>query len=81
LKFSIQEKCALTIQQSFINNKIEQLNQLRKSEFLSIFEEKGVQNQVKFSKTETVIPFNGFSFYKIVFNEQYQDQFFKNIIK
>jgi hypothetical protein len=81
LKFSIQDKCALIIQQSFINNKIEQLNQLRKSEFLSIFEEKGVQNQVKFSKTETVIPFNGFSFYKIVFNEQYQDQFFKNIIK
>lgn len=70
LLFSIQEKCYSFVDSSFISNKYGHLNKERKEAFLQYFTDKGVINQVHFSNNENVIPYNGFSFYKIEYQGQ-----------
>lgn len=66
--FTIQEKCVLYIGKTLINTKYKSLNEERKNAFMAFFKEKDLQKQVIFSKAENVIPYNGFSFYKISYN-------------
>jgi hypothetical protein len=75
--FSIQEKCTRTIDSAFVNTKFEQLNKERKNSFISYFREREVEKRVKISTGENVIPYNGFSFYKI----EYKGEFPESIIK
>ena len=65
LLFTVQEKCIHLISESIVNEKFNLLNRQRKESFLSFFKEKGVHNRVKFHEGENIIPYNGFSFYKI----------------
>jgi len=75
--FTIQEKCWMTIGSVIINNKFYQLTSERAYAFNMYFKEKGVERQVSMFVGQNVIPYNGFSFYKIV----YQGEFPESLIK
>jgi hypothetical protein len=65
MKFTVQEKCLALIGSSLINSKIKFLNSERKKEFISFFNSEGVASRIKFYAIKDVVPFNGFSYYKI----------------
>jgi hypothetical protein len=65
--FTIQEKCNKVIGSAIVNAKFKQLNKEREDAFVLDFKKKGVQNRVKIYTGENNIPYNGFSFYKIVY--------------
>jgi hypothetical protein len=67
LLFTVQEKCEKFIGRDIINGKFKQLARKREKEFLSVFREKSVENRVKFNHAENLIPYNGYSFYRIVY--------------
>jgi Domain of Unknown Function (DUF748) len=75
--FTIQEKCSKYIDSAFINKRLGQLNKKREDAFILPFKEKAVENRVKIYTGENTIPYNGFSFYKIV----YKGEFPKTLIK
>jgi hypothetical protein len=77
LVFTIQEKCTRIIDSSFINTKFYQLIKDRESAFNLYFKQKRVDNRVIINKSEYVIPYNGFSFYKI----EYHGEIPKSLIK
>ncbi|MFI5218872.1 MAG: DUF748 domain-containing protein [Bacteroidia bacterium] len=77
LLFTIQDKCTRLIDSDIINSKFKQLNTERKNAFISYFKEKGVENRINISTGENVIPYNGFSFYKI----EYKGEFPEPLIK
>jgi hypothetical protein len=68
LVFTIQEKCYKIIDSSFVNSKFNQLTKDRESAFIIYFRQKSVEKQVKINKSEYVIPYSGFSFYKIEYH-------------
>jgi hypothetical protein len=75
--FTIQEKCSSFVGLSVINAKFEQLNKKREDTFLLHFKKEGLGNRVKIYSGENNIPYNGFSFYKIV----YKGELPKSLIK
>lgn len=75
--FTIQEKCELYIKTAIINDKYEQLNKIRLHKFISYFKEKGVEKQLKIFKSKNIIPYNGFSFYKI----EYKGELPESLVK
>jgi hypothetical protein len=75
--FTIQEKCAEVVDSNIVNYKYNKLNAERKDVFLSYFKKKKVEKQVKFNRDKDVIPYNGFSFYKI----SYRNKFPESLIK
>lgn len=71
--FTVQGKCAKFIDASVINAKIKQLNEEREKAFMLYFKGKNIEKQVQILKTKNVIPYNGFSFYKIEYKKQFPD--------
>ena len=71
LLFTIQEKCSRYIDSSSVNARFSRLNKAREMYFISFFKKKGVDKQIKFADAEHVIPYNGFSFYKIEYKGEY----------
>jgi len=69
--YTIQDKCARLIGGTLVDNKYIQLNKERENIFIAYFKEKGVEKRVKISAGESVIPYNGFSFYKIDYKGDY----------
>ena len=67
LVYSVQEKSELLLGCKIIDKKLELLNKERENVFMNSFRKKGVEKQVKFKHTVNVIPFNGYSFYKITY--------------
>jgi Domain of Unknown Function (DUF748) len=65
---TIQEKCINFVGSAAINAEFEQLNKKREDAFLFHFKKEGVENRVKIITGENNIPYNGFSFYKIIYN-------------
>ena len=65
MTFTIQGKCSKLIGSAVVNAKFNKLNKEREDAFLSFFIKKGVEKRVKIYSDETIIPYNGFSFYKI----------------
>ena len=63
--FTIQEKCAKFVGSEGIDAKLKQLNDSRVAVFMEYFKENTVKKQVVMHKGEDVVPYNGFSFYKI----------------
>lgn len=68
LLFTVQDKCYRLIDSKLINIKLSQLNSSRKNSFLSFFANGDVQNRVKVFPAVNIIPYNGFSFYKIAYD-------------
>lgn len=77
LVFTIQEKCMRYIDSQTVNEKYNELNNERKQNFLSYFIHKKVEKQLDFSPPESVVPYNGFSFYKI----EYKGEFPESLLK
>lgn len=71
--FTIQEKCSRYIKPAIINSKFESLNKDRENAFISFFKKRGVEKQVKIAKAKNVIPYNGFSFYKIEYKGEFPE--------
>jgi len=77
LMFTVQDKCNNFIGSAIINAKFRRLNEERKEAFMSQFKNKNITSRVKVYQGENTIPFNGFSFYKIVYKGDYP----KSLIK
>lgn len=65
LLFTIQAKCYVLVDSARVNAKLESLDRERETAFINFFKEKKVDKQVKFSGGENIIPYNGYSYYKI----------------
>jgi hypothetical protein len=65
LVYTIQGKCSRIIDSATVNFKFAQLNRARENTFMAYFKNKGVEKRVKMTDGKIVIPYNGFSFYKI----------------
>ncbi|MBL0098243.1 MAG: hypothetical protein IPP46_18420 [Bacteroidetes bacterium] len=63
--FTIQDKCKKIISPALINSRIAALRDARETIVRSHFKNTDVAKRVKFSKTNSTIPFNGLSIYKI----------------
>ena len=77
LVFTIQEKCSRYVGSQFANAKFEEINTERQKAFLSYFTSGKVEEQVSISTSESVVPYNGFSFYRI----EYKGQFPETLLK
>jgi hypothetical protein len=77
LLFTIQDKCASFLDTSIVKNKFSQLNKERKNVFLAFFRDRNVEKRIRISEGENVIPFNGFSFYKIEYKGDYPESILK----
>jgi hypothetical protein len=77
LIFTVQGKCASIIDSTFVNTKFDRLNKEREISFTQYFKKKAVVNRVKILKGEQVVPYNGFSFYKIVYNGEIPESLIK----
>ncbi|MBL0048227.1 MAG: DUF748 domain-containing protein [Bacteroidetes bacterium] len=75
--FTIQEKCARMVSENVVNEKWLQLKKERESAFLAVFKQSDVDSHVKFLTGKTTIPYNGFSFYRI----EYKDEFPEALMK
>ncbi len=75
--FTIQEKCTRIIDSATVNAKFEKLKRERKNVFVSYFKKRKVEGQLRILSDENVIPYNGFSFYKI----EYEGEFPEFLIK
>ena len=77
LIFTIQGKCAGIIDSAFVNSKFYLLNKEREIAFIQPFKKRGVENRLVILKGEDVVPYNGFSLYKI----EYKGEFPESLIK
>jgi hypothetical protein len=75
--FTIQEKCNKFVGSAIITARFNQLNKERENAFMVQFREKNVDNRVKIYPAEESIPYNGFSFFKIVYNGEFPDALIK----
>jgi len=65
LIYSVQEKCEHLLGKPFIERKYAELIKSREDLFLSFFKKNGTAARVKFAATRDLIPFDGYSNYKI----------------
>ncbi|MEI6682499.1 MAG: DUF748 domain-containing protein [Bacteroidota bacterium] len=63
-----QEKYARIIDSSLINNRFRELNHRRSEVFYSVFRSRKVADRIEMSAAVNVIPYNGFSFYRISYH-------------
>ncbi len=71
--FTTQAKCERIIGTDVINKKFDQLNIERFETFIFYFKEQNVEKQVKFHKSKDVVPYNGQSFYKIEYKNEFPE--------
>ena len=77
LIFTVQEKCTRIVDSTFVNARFNQLNKERENSFMVYFKKKGVDNRVKILKGDNIIPYNGFSFYKLDYEGDFPDYLIK----
>lgn len=69
--FTVQEKCSTLIGENHINVKFRQLNKERVNTFISYFKKEGVEKRVIITSGKSIIPYNGYSFFKIKYKGEY----------
>jgi hypothetical protein len=77
MMFTIQEKCNNLIGSAIIDVRFKQLIKEREDAFMSLFKEKNVESRVKIYSGENNIPYNGFSFYNIIYNGKLPESLIK----
>ena len=77
LLFTVQDKCLKLIDPSEINKAFNQLADNRKNYFIQFFEKRNVHNRVQFLSSESTVPYNGFSLYKIMYKGDYPKSLLK----
>lgn len=73
LIFTIQGKCAQLIDSKKVEDKFQKLNKERERIFMSYLKEESVEKQVRISSGKSIIPYGGFSFYKIEYSGELPD--------
>jgi len=73
LIFTIQEKCAQLVDQNLIEKKYQQLKKAREKRFMAHFKDKGLDKRIKIEKVENIVPYNGFSYYKIDYEGEFPE--------
>lgn len=73
LVFTIQEKCARFIDSQVVDSKYNQLKKAREERFLAHFKDQKLGNRVKILQGKVIVPFNGFSYYKIDYEGDFPD--------
>ncbi len=68
MMFTVQEKCRNFVDSSLVNARYNQLLKSREIQFLSYFKTPGVESHIKIYPSKDGIPYNGFSYYKINYN-------------
>jgi hypothetical protein len=69
--FTIQDKCNSFIGSVNVNAKFNRLNRERKDAFMSGFKKDALANRVIFHNAQNSIPYNGYSFYKIIYKGEF----------
>ena len=64
--FTIQGKCSRYIGSALVDKRFRQLNTEREDAFMLLFKNKALEKRVKIHTGENTIPYDGFSFFKIV---------------
>ena len=77
LAFTVQDKCTRFLEPGLVNAQYKQLNKERENIFLSYFRENGVEKRIKIAPEENVVPYNGFSFYKIKYKGDFPEYLLK----
>lgn len=77
LVFTVQEKCARYVDPDVIEAKYKQLKKAREERFLSEFKEKGLDKRVKILQDKNIVPFNGFTYYKIDYDGDFPESILK----
>jgi hypothetical protein len=75
--FTIQDKCSKYIGSTIVNIRFNELNKGREISFLAFFRKKDVENRIKINSGENTIPYNGFSYYKIVYKGEFPETILK----
>jgi hypothetical protein len=75
--FTVQDKCNRLLGVTYVETKYRQLNKERENIFISYFKDKNVENRVKISADQTVVPYNGFSFYRIKYKGEFPEDLMK----
>jgi hypothetical protein len=77
LIYTVQEKCTRMVDSTFVINRFNQLNKERENSFMFYFKKKGVDTRVKILKGDNIVPYNGFSFYKLDYDGDFPDYLIK----
>lgn len=67
--FSIQEKCVNFVGSKIVAERLDQLIKKRSVLFISYFKEDGTDKQIKMHESANDIPYNGFSHFKLGYEE------------
>lgn len=78
--FTVQDKCARLLGK-LVESKYNQLNKDREAVFLSYFKDKNVEKRINVTADQNVIPYNGFSFYKIVYKGEFPEKLMDAYLK
>ncbi len=78
--FTVQDKCNRLVGE-MVDSKYIQLNKEREAAFLAYFKDKNVEKRIKISADQNVIPYNGFSFYKMQYKGEFPDELMKAYMK
>ena len=81
LLFTIQDKCAMFVDSNLVSSKFDHLNKERENTFMSYFKRQNMEKRIKISAGENVIPYNGFSFYKITYKGEYPESILRSYRK
>lgn len=71
--FTVQDKAIILIGAKKINAKFQKLVRDREAAFRADFIKANVVNQLDWKKGESLVPFNGFSYYEISYKDQFPD--------
>jgi hypothetical protein len=75
--FTIQDRCRKLVNAAIINAKYKQLNAERERVFMHFFKEKELDKQIKMGSSKDIVPYNGFSFYRIVYKGEFPEDLIK----
>lgn len=71
LVFTVQEKCYDFVGKDVVDQKFSKLIKQREKVFRSYFIENGTDKRLKISNSQNIIPFNGFSYYKLSYKGKF----------
>lgn len=77
LLFTLQDKCLKLIGTDAVNKRLSDINKTRATLFMSYFQGEKVATQVRMQPSKQVVPYNGFSFYKISYKNEFPEYVLK----
>lgn len=72
--FTIQEKSLNFVGHEVVDKSFKNLVKARENSFIGFFKESGTQNQVKMKRSESTVPYNGYSYFKFDYPKGMDDK-------